>query len=389
MKGILTFVKISALSFMTILFSYGQNKNDRNVTIENVKGVTYVRNPKQGLWDSGEKAKIRLVQDIQIGKLDGQEEFLFVYISDVAVNGNGDIYVADRRLNEVRKFDKEGRYLLTIGRKGQGPGEFQSIRTLSVNKLNDLFVFDNMLGRISIFTEKGEHKETSKKILAGSWIEPCKIFFHNKGYVLFGKANRSLNLFHDFNEKWDETTSYIEYEPSDSREFEEQSLGFNPGNCFVQDNGDLLYTKYYYDNQVRVYKNEKLVRIITRESNLKKAYEVEVFHDVQKAMSISKDQDYDFKSFGQGIAFIGKSFQNSLGVFQLPNGHIVDFLSIRKSKSSRELWVELFDSTGKLLSFSKLGDNMNYDIRCMDSGGRFYAIERKEYNKVIAFRLEY
>jgi hypothetical protein len=51
--------------------------------------------------------------------------------------------------------------------------------------------------------------------------------------------------------------------------------------------------------------------------------------------------------------------------------------------------VELFDSTGKLLSYSKLGDDMNYDIRCMDSGGRFYAIERKEYNKVITFRLEY
>jgi hypothetical protein len=64
-------------------------------------------------------------------------------------------------------------------------------------------------------------------------------------------------------------------------------------------------------------------------------------------------------------------------------------LSIRKSKNSRELWVELFDITGKLLSFSKLGDDINYDIRCMDPGGRFYAIERKEYNKVIAFRLEY
>lgn len=389
MIGILTFVKISALSFMTILFSYGQNKNDRNVTIENVKGVTYVRNPKQGLWDSAGKAKIRLVQEIQIGKLDGQEEFLFVYISDATVTGKGDIYVADRQLNEVRKFDREGRYLLTIGRKGQGPGEFQSIRTLSVNKQNDLFVYDNMLGRISIFSERGEHKETSKKLLAGSWIEPCEIFFHNKDYVLFGKANQSFNLFHDFNEKWDETTSYIEYEPSDNKEFEEQSLGFNPGNCFFQDSGDLLYTKYYYDNQVRVYKNGKLMKIIMRESGVKKAYEVEVFHDVQKAMSIPRDQDYDFKSFGQGIAFVGKSFQNSLGVFQLPNGHIVDFLSIRKSKSSRELWVELFDSTGKLLSFSKLGDNMNYDIRCMDSGGRFYAIERKEYNKVIGFRLEY
>jgi hypothetical protein len=389
MKGTPPLFKISALSVLTIFLSCGQNKNDRNVTIENVNGVTYVRNPEQGLWDSGGKAKIRLVQEIQIGKLDGQEEYLFVYISDVAVNGKGDIYVADRQLNEVRKFDREGRYLLTIGRKGQGPGEFQSISTISVNKQNDLVIFDNMLGRISIFSDRGEHKETSKKLLAGSWIEPRKIFFQNKDFVFFGKANQSLNLFHVFNEKWDETDSYIEYEPSDDKVFEEHNLGFFPGNCFVQDNGDLLYTKYYYDNQVRAYRNRKLEKIMTRKSSIKKPYEIQVFHDVNKAMNIPRDQDYDFKSFGQGIAFIGKSFQNSLGVFQLPNGHIVNFLSIRISKNSRELWVELFDSTGKLLSFSKLGDNMYYDIRCMDSGGRFYAIERKEYNKVVTFRLEY
>jgi len=151
MKMIPAFVKISALSFLAILFSYGQDNNDRNATIETVKRVTYVKNPKQGLWDSAGKSKIRLVQEIQIGKLDGQEEYLFVYISDVAVNGKGDIYVADRQLNEVREYDREGRYLLTIGRKGQGPGEFQSIRTLSVNKQNDLFVYDNGLGRISIY----------------------------------------------------------------------------------------------------------------------------------------------------------------------------------------------------------------------------------------------
>jgi len=153
MKMIPAFVKISALSFLAILFSYGQDKNDRNATIETVKRVTYVKNPKQGLWDSAGKSKIRLVQEIQIGKLDGQEEYLFVYISDVAVNGKGDIYVADRQLNEVREYDREGRYFLTIGRKGQGPGEFQSIRTLSVNKQNDLFVYDNGLGRISIRLE--------------------------------------------------------------------------------------------------------------------------------------------------------------------------------------------------------------------------------------------
>lgn len=140
---------------------------------------------------------------------------------------------------------------------------------------------------------------------------------------------------------------------------------------------------------MRVYADRKLTQVWARDSDIKNAYEVQVYHDVNKAMSVPRDQDYDFKSFGPGIAFIGKSFQNSLGVFQMPDLRIVNFLSVRASRTRRELWAELYDPTGKLLSFSKLGDDVSYDIRCMDSGGRFYAVERKDFNKVIAFRLEY
>lgn len=168
--------RISALSLVALSLACGRDETDRSVTIENIGGVTYVKNPKQGPWDSGGASRLRLVRDLQIGKLTGEDEFLFVYISDVAVDGEGDIYVGDRQLNEVRKYDREGRHLRTIGRKGQGPGEFQSIRTVSVNPLNELVVFDNMAGRISVFSDRGEHKETTKKLLAGSWIEPCEIF---------------------------------------------------------------------------------------------------------------------------------------------------------------------------------------------------------------------
>jgi hypothetical protein len=135
-----------------------------------------------------------------------------------------------------------------------------------------------------------------------------------------------------------------------------------------------------------------LTKIICRDSDVKKPYEILAFHDVNKALNLQRDkkyQEYDFRSFGQGIAFFGKSFQNSLGLFRLSNGYIVNFLSLRKSKDIREYGAELYDSEGKLLTYSKLGENLYYDIRCMDSTELFYAIERKEYNKVIMFRLEY
>ncbi|NQT79981.1 MAG: 6-bladed beta-propeller [Candidatus Aminicenantes bacterium] len=377
------------LSAFMMHVSCGKQKAGWKGTIEEENGVTIVRNPKEGLWDSKEKANVTIIKERQIGELDGPEEFLFVYISDIAVNSKGDIYVADRQLNEVRKFNKDGEYLLTLGRRGQGPGEFQNVKIVSVNINNDLIAFDSMLRRINIFSDKGELIKTTKKLMVGSWVEPSKIFVIDGNYVFFGKLSNSLKLFHEFGQDWNITESYIDYEFIDNKEFEEHSFGFFPGNCFFQNNGDILYTKYYYDNQIFIYKNKELEKIIGRESDIKKPYEIQVFRDVNKAMNIKRDQDYDFKSFGQGIAFVGKSFQNSLGIFQLSDGLIVNFLAIRKSKGNWEFGVELFDSSGKLLSYSKIGENLYYNVRCMDSNDLFYAIERKEYNKVIMFRLRY
>ncbi len=387
MKRTSAISRVMALTLLATGIACGPGKND-GPAIEKIGGVTYVRNARQGPWDSGGTSRLRLVRDLQIGQLSGKDEFLFVYISDVAVDGRGDVYVGDRQLNEVRKFDREGRYLLTVGRKGQGPGEFQSIRTVSVNPRDELIVYD-MAGRISVFSSRGEHKETTKKLSAGSWMDPSEIFPGPDGYLLFGKAGGSPNLFHVFDAQWKETDSFIPYELSGDREYEEQSLGFYPGNACILENGDIVYTKYHHDNEIRVYAARKLAQVWTRDSDIKKAYEVQVFRDVEKAMAVPRDADYDFKSFGQGIAFVGKSFQNSLGVFEMPDGRVVNFLSVRVSKARRDLWAELYDPTGELLSFSKLGDGVSYDIRCMDSGGRFYAIERREFNKVIAFRLEY
>jgi hypothetical protein len=380
------------LSALMILVSCQKQKAEWKGTIEEVDGITIVKNPKEGLWDSEEKANVTIIQERQIGELDGPEEFLFDYISDVAVNSKGDIYVADRRLNEVRKFNKDGEHLLSLGRRGQGPGEFQSVNIVSVNSHDELISFDNRLGRISIFSDNGELIKTTKELIKDSWIALSKIFSTDGTYVVLGQSGNSLKLFHEFNQDWNITESYIDYEFIDNKEFEEIQLGFNLGNCFFQNNGDILYTKYYYDNQIFICKNKKLVKIISRESDIKKPYEILVFRDVNKALNMQSDQkyqDYDFKTFGRGIAFFGKSFQNSRGIFQLSDGYIVNFLNIRKSKDFWEFRVELFDSSGILLSYSKLGENLYYDIRCMDSNGLFYAIERKEYNKVIMFRLKY
>ena len=376
------------LSAFNILVSCGKQKTEWEGSIEEKDGVTIVKNPKEGIWDSKEKDEVTIRIEHQIGQLYGPEEFLFVSIVDATVNSKGDLYLADKGLNEIRKFNKDGQYLLTMGRKGQGPGEFQNIITVAVNSHDDLIVYDHMLKRISIFSDNGEHIKTTKILFPDSWIDPSKIFVTNANYLLFGKLGNSLKLFHEFDRDWNITESYIDYEIIDNKEFEEFILGGFLGHCWFQDNGDILYTKYFYDNQIFTYKNKKLVKIVRRESDIKKPYEIQLFHDVKKAMAI-KDPEYDLKAFGRGIAFLGKIHQCSLGIYQLSDGYIVNFLYLRRSKDIKELGVELYDSEGKFLKYSKLGENLYYNIRYMDSSDLFYAIEREEYDKVIMFRLAY
>lgn len=376
------------LSAFIILISCGKQKAEWKGSIEEKDGVTIIKNPKEGIWDSKEKGEVTINIEHQIGQLDGPEEFLFYSIVDATVNSKGDLYVADRGLNEIRKFNKDGEYLLTMGRKGQGPGEFQDIRTVAINSHDDLIVFDNWLRRISIFSDNGEHIKTTKILMPDSWINPSKIFATNAKNVIFGIISNSLKLFHEFDRDWHIKESYIDYEIVDNKEFEEGFLASFLGHCWFQDNGDILYTKYFYDNQIFTYKNKELVKIARRESDIKKPYEIQVFHDVEKAQAI-KDPEHDLRAFGRGIAFLGKIHQCSLGLYQLSDGHIVNFLYLRRSKDIKELGVELYDSEGKFLKYSKLRENLYYNIRYMDSSDLFYAIEREEYDKIIMFRLAY
>jgi len=110
--------------------------------IETANGVRIVHNVKGGTWGSDTKVSIELVRTI--GDVDSDDENLaFNSPADLAVDAAGNIYIADSRNTRIQVFGPEGRYLRTIGRKGQGPGEFMSTRSID---------FDGE-GRLHVLTE--------------------------------------------------------------------------------------------------------------------------------------------------------------------------------------------------------------------------------------------
>ena len=70
------------------------------------------------------------------------------------MNDQGDIYVLDSGKYRIQKYDKNGHYLQTIGRQGQGPGEFERPVGLYLDKKGNIYVLG--FPKIHLFDHKGE-----------------------------------------------------------------------------------------------------------------------------------------------------------------------------------------------------------------------------------------
>lgn len=95
-----------------------------------------------------------------------REPGYFFQPNAVHVAPNGDIFVVEGHASgpdanaRVLKFDRTGKFLLTWGRKGTGPGEFDQPHALAMDSQGRLFVADRTNDRIQIFTQDGKLLDT-------------------------------------------------------------------------------------------------------------------------------------------------------------------------------------------------------------------------------------
>jgi len=80
--------------------------------------------------------------------------------SDVAVSTTGEIFVADGHDEDsnarIMKFSKDGKFLKSWGKRGKGPGEFDTPHGLAFDSKGRLFVADRSNNRIQIFDQDGK-----------------------------------------------------------------------------------------------------------------------------------------------------------------------------------------------------------------------------------------
>jgi hypothetical protein len=115
-------------------------------------GFSSGQKPLAELYKSG---KVRLVQELTLDEKNLPKDVLFVGPSGIVCDPAGNAYVLDFSDNNIKKFDASGKFLKVIGRKGQGPGEFNMPTVLAFAK-DKLVVYDMGNRRLCAFSTDGE-----------------------------------------------------------------------------------------------------------------------------------------------------------------------------------------------------------------------------------------
>jgi hypothetical protein len=117
-------------------------------------GITIVENT-DGIWGEGEEWRVAEQPQLDIGVLDGAPEYQLYRVNQVLRLEDGRIVVANAGTNELRFFDHDGAYLMSVGRQGGGPGEFESLALVRPFLGDSLLTYDNRQSRVTIWDREG------------------------------------------------------------------------------------------------------------------------------------------------------------------------------------------------------------------------------------------
>ena len=117
-------------------------------------GVTIVES-QVAAWGTGDAWTVDPTPILDIGTLSGDPDYQLFRVSGVARLSDGSIAVATGD-PMVRLYDPDGVFVRSVGRDGDGPGEFRSLASLQRLNGDALFAWDSRLRRGTLITPEGE-----------------------------------------------------------------------------------------------------------------------------------------------------------------------------------------------------------------------------------------
>lgn len=144
----------------------GRGGNAWDGEVRDSAGLRIVENGTRGLWRESDAWTVS--PSLTIGDEPGEDDDL-VAVADIDIDSRGRVHVLDIVARQVRVFDASGAFAGTIGRSGEGPGEFSRfVTSLMVSPQDSVIVPDWGQARVSVFGADGTF---ARQILALARVE--------------------------------------------------------------------------------------------------------------------------------------------------------------------------------------------------------------------------
>jgi len=117
---------------------------------DGVKTITNPDYPRDGRFVA------KLTQEMSCGEESGPDAAILNKPLELKVDDQGRVYVMDMGDVNIKVYDEQGRFLRTIGREGQGPGEFGGLAFFEMLSGGRICVLDGMQSRVAILTTDGK-----------------------------------------------------------------------------------------------------------------------------------------------------------------------------------------------------------------------------------------
>ncbi|MCD6518577.1 MAG: TIGR03663 family protein [Anaerolineae bacterium] len=177
------------------------------------------RDVAQQLWDYGPEAlaaagplpgdeymeKWKQVQASFVFGSGGNAPGQFRAPKGLALDAEGNIYIADSQNHRIQVFDAQGRFLRQWGREGTAPGQFKEPWGVAVAPNGDVYVADTWNHRIQVFDAQGNFKrmwgvfgEVQQPTGPGNvFYGPRDLIFDQEGYLYVADTGNKRIIKYD------------------------------------------------------------------------------------------------------------------------------------------------------------------------------------------------
>lgn len=142
-------------------------------TVEEENGIRTVSNPETPFFG---EIHLELENDLILGE--GEDEnSIFFQAAAMAVDETGTMFIVDSGNHRIQVFDPEGKFVQSIGKQGQGPGEFDRLGAFFLAGDGTLYARDN--NRIQRFKNDGTLLSSIPltNTIADFWVAPDRHIF--------------------------------------------------------------------------------------------------------------------------------------------------------------------------------------------------------------------